>query len=149
MVILYINDLPDVLKHTQVALYADDTKLYSTVQSEDECNNIQKDIESLYAWSVKWGLDFNCKKCKILTVNKQRTTILVGYNINGNVLERVGKIKDLGVIQSNLSWNNHVDCTVKKAKRVLGLIRRTVGIHAPVNVKLQLYTVLVRSMLEY
>jgi hypothetical protein len=69
--------------------------------------------------------------------------------MNNETLERVNEMTDLGgVIQSNLAWDKHIDTIVCRAKRVMGLIKRTVGHNAPLNVKLRLYTALVRSKLE-
>ena len=43
----------------------------------------------------------------------------------------------------------HVKDVTNKAKRVMGLIKRTVGYKVSQNVKWQLYSTLVRSKLEY
>lgn len=111
---------------------------------------MQKDLDALNNWCKKWKLKFNVSKCKILSITKCKLPILFEYKIDNIPLERVNSFKDLGVLlQSNLSWNSHVDNIVSKAKHVLGLIKRTVGYIAPTNVKLQLYISLVRSNLEY
>ena len=57
---------------------------------------------------------------------------------------------DLGVtVDSKLNFTKHVQKIVKKANRVLGLIKRSIGYKAPLSVKKQLYVSLVRSNLEY
>jgi hypothetical protein len=150
MFLIYINDLPDILKHSNPLLFADDTKIYAIVCSVDDCQLIQDDLDALCHWCKIWKLDLNIAKCKVLSVTKSHNPIVFRYHINGKPLERVQELNDLGVlIQNNLSWNNHVDITVEKAYRMMGLIKRTVGYHAPQNVKQQLYTTLVRSNLEY
>lgn len=41
---IYINDLPDVIEN-MVKLFADDTKVYATVNNMDERDSLQSDIE--------------------------------------------------------------------------------------------------------
>ena len=150
MFLIYINDLPDVLQHCSPLLFADDTKIYCKINSITDCMLIQEDINLLYSWCCKWKLDFNVNKCKVLSVTKSRSPTVFNYNINGKPIERVDSFKDLGIIiQSDLSWNSHINTIISKANRMSGLIKRTVGYQAPVNVKHQLYVSLVRSNLEY
>ena len=63
------------------------------------------------------------------------------YHINGTPIDKVDTFKDLGIyFQSNVSWNIQVKTITAKAYRMMGLMKRTVGFHAPLKVKLQLYT---------
>jgi hypothetical protein len=116
----------------------------------NDCVLIQTDLNALQNWCRKWKLEFNVTKCKVLSVTRSRKPMIFNYHINGEPIERVYEFKDLGIlIRSDLSWNNHIKSIISKAKRMMGLIKRTVGYRAPQNVKLQLYTSLVRSNLEY
>lgn len=50
------------------------------------------------------------------------------YYLSNATLKCVDSYKDLGVIMSrDLSWSNHMDASVYKANKVLGLLKRTVG----------------------
>ena len=70
--------------------------------------------------------------------------------LSGKKLKVVNEFKDLGVIMtSNLSWSNQVASSVKKANRILGLIKRTVGSFTPTSTFTTLYKSLVRPLLEY
>ena len=56
--------------------------------------------------------------------------------MNGQVLERVSSIKDLGVtLDSNLSWSNHVTSIVAKANQTSYLVKHSIGLTAPTAVK--------------
>lgn len=65
--VIYINDLPDVVK-SKIYLFADDTKLLSKIQSKDDSLYLQEDINALGKWSNDWLLKFNLDKCHVLTL---------------------------------------------------------------------------------
>jgi hypothetical protein len=45
-------------------LFADDTKLYATVNNTNDEIKLQGDIDRLMQWSKDWLLTFNKSKCK-------------------------------------------------------------------------------------
>jgi hypothetical protein len=150
MFILYINDIHTCINYSNIALFADDTKLYTNVKSNEDCVNLQKDLDSMLEWGKKWKMKLNISKCKILTITLKNEPINYNYIMYGENLQRCTNIKDIGVfIDDKLNWNQHVQTTVCKARRITGLIKRTVGCSAPNSVKKQLYMSLVRSSLEY
>ena len=63
--LLYVNDMPDVVQST-AKMFADDTKIYRNIQEPDDCNNLQRDLNALSAWSNQWLLRFNSAKCVVL-----------------------------------------------------------------------------------
>ena len=58
LLVIFINDLPDVVKST-VKIFADDTKLFREVRSVDGSEKLQQDLDNLALWSQKWQLGFN------------------------------------------------------------------------------------------
>jgi hypothetical protein len=70
--------------------------------------------------------------------------------LNSSVLERVDSITDLGVVlDSKMTFRNHIDATVAKGLAMLGFIKRLSGeFRDPYTVK-ALFVSLVRSKLEY
>ena len=65
--LIYINDLPDEVC-SQVRLFADDTALYLTLESEDDNSTLQNDRNILSAWETKWDMGFNPSKCQVVHV---------------------------------------------------------------------------------
>ena len=149
--LIYINDMPDVIHGTsKIALYADDSKIYNSINSDQDCINLQEQLENLVKWSETWKLNFNAAKCKIMSITRKILPYRYNYNIRGIPLERVTTMMDLGVtVQDNLLWDLHIRNIVNKAHRNLFFIKRSIGCHAPSKAKLTLYTSLVRSQLEY
>ena len=60
--IFYINDLPDSLS-SNVRLFADDTIVYLTIQSDTDSQVFQKDLDKLANWEMLWKINFNPNKC--------------------------------------------------------------------------------------
>ena len=52
--ILHINDLPSVVKHCKVSMYADDTMLYCSGKDPfDICRKINEDLENIRLWLIR------------------------------------------------------------------------------------------------
>ena len=56
LVYIIINDLPDVAR-SQERIFADDTALYLTIESEDDSSGLQTDLDILSAWETRWDMD--------------------------------------------------------------------------------------------
>ena len=150
--ILYINDLPDVISCVS-KLFADDTKLYRSVDSYGDSNTIQMDLYELDNWSSPWQMKFNIQKCKILHLGKKtpRNFYLMFDNEN-KCLSTIKDIKeqpDLGVhMDESLKFEKQISNVVQKANGVLASIRRTFK-YINKDSFPGLYKSLVRPHLEY
>ena len=118
--LIYINDLPDVVNNI-VKLFADDTKIYAKVNTKEQEENLQSDIDNLMEWSNNWQLKFNKSKCKHLHIGRNNNAI---YKIGEEIIETTTEERDLGVvIDSQLKFQKHIGLQVKKANKILGLIK--------------------------
>ena len=152
--LIFINDLPlEVISH--VSLFADDSKLFTKIVSEsnkgkDNHNGteaLQRDLNSVREWALKWKMEFNVDKCKIMHLGS--TNLKHTYTMGGTNLAVTSEEKDLGVlIDDKLLFRSHIKGVVSKANKVLGLIR--IGFSClDKDMFLNLYPVLVRPHLEY
>ena len=67
--VLFINDIYENIEaNTNIALYADDTKIWREINSNNDCNILQKDIDTLYTWSKNNKMTFHPDKCKALSI---------------------------------------------------------------------------------
>ena len=66
----YINDLPDGLT-SEVRLFADDTVLSREIRSQEDADNLQRDLHKLEKWSRDWDMTFHPSKCHILISRRQ------------------------------------------------------------------------------
>jgi len=145
--ILYINDLPRNLKNTSPFIFADDTKLAGKVNTEEESKRIQSDLDALERWSDVWQLKFNLGKCHVLHFGSKN--MRRDYQLCNFALTHVTEEKDLGVVISeDMKAEKNVARNVKKADKILGMIRRTFS-YMDKDMLQQLIKVFIRPHLEY
>lgn len=150
--ILYANDVPNYIQYnSKIALFADDSKLFRPILNPTSSYNLQSDLKYLHSWSLDWGMEFNKSKCKVISISRKKTsTREASYTMDGQPLECVPYITDLGVTVSNdLSWSSHIEGAVAKANKTLGLVKRVCKDLPDQKVRKLLYCALVRPKLEY
>ena len=156
--ILFINDIYMGLDNdTNIGLYADDTKIWRNIYSEHDCAILQKDINTLYDWSIKNRMHFHPEKCKILQIhnNEPLCTKLLPlakhhYFINGEFIEFIECQRDLGVlVNSRFKWDDHQQKVLNKAHQMLGITKRTCHFIIDRRKRRSLYLSLVRSQFEH
>ena len=75
-------------------------------------------------WSNTWLLNFHPDKCHVLTLGKLHNIKHAhNYRLGDTELEHVFNEKDLGVvIDSDLSFKDHIVEKIRKANSIVGLI---------------------------
>ena len=91
--LIYINDLPDVVKYSSPSLFADGLKLLY----RDNCHdNFQSDLDSVETWATQNVLDFLPDKTKFISNNSS----IFNLYLNGSEICSVDHIEDLGIYLS-------------------------------------------------
>lgn len=146
---IFINDLAFNLQ-SKFLIYADDLKIFKTIEVNSDCDILQNDLDSVYQWCSQNKLQLNISKCSVMSFHRINHPIIFQYNINGVILERVERFRDLGVIMtSNLQFNDHIVNMVNGSLKTLGFVSRTCRLFQDPNTFLTLYKTLVRSKLEF
>lgn len=146
--LVYINDLPQHV-NCNVSLFADDTLIYQTVNTDADKQAFQSNIDGLENWAKTWCMSFNVTKCAVMSFNSKNTSPSHEYRLGDSLLEIVSDSKYLGVtIQSDLKFNNHIVSKIAKAKQQLAITKRVLY-NAPKDAKLLAYTSLCRPHVEY
>ena len=124
--VIFINDLADVaVGDVFTSLYADDTKVYSNINTIDDCISMQKTLANMDTWTRDNNIRFNASKCKALTITRKKSPLDFIYKLDNVELERVSTEKDVGVnITNSLTWNTHIHSITAKANKLLGLLKR-------------------------
>ena len=123
--IIYINDLVDYCNSgSEMFLFADDAKIFSYVKHKEDGKQLQQDLDKFKEWMDMWLLSLNVGKCRSVSYGR-RIDILNTYTISDNIIEKVDKIKDLGVVfDSRLKFDEHIHQKINKAYQMLGIIKR-------------------------
>uniref|UniRef100_K7EYK1 Reverse transcriptase domain-containing protein n=1 Tax=Pelodiscus sinensis TaxID=13735 RepID=K7EYK1_PELSI len=112
------------------------------------CQRIQKSKPTDYTkcdWATTWQMKFNVDKVMHIAKNNPNYT----YNMMGANLATSNQERDLGVIMaSSLKMSTQCAEAVKKANRVLGIIKKGTE-NKMKNILLPLYKSMVRPHLEY
>ncbi|CAB4021758.1 Hypothetical predicted protein [Paramuricea clavata] len=135
-----------------MALYADDSKLYRTIKSDADTENLQLDLNEMNSWTETWRMKFNTNKCKVMRLSRKKIQSHVSdYILGHESLELVKTIKDLGItVSDDVRWGKHIAEITAKANRTLGLIKRTCRDFEDQTVRKLLYlTLMVRPQLEF
>ena len=82
----FINDLPTALT-SKVRLFADDTLVYLSVQSEEDERCLQVDLDRIADWGNRWMMEFNPTKCQVLRVARSRQVVNHQYSLCGKKLD--------------------------------------------------------------
>ena len=56
---------------SQVAMFADDTKIFKSIASINDTKLLQQDLSNLESWSSTSGLPFNQSKCRSLSITRK------------------------------------------------------------------------------
>ncbi|KAG7303291.1 hypothetical protein JYU34_011770 [Plutella xylostella] len=147
--LLFINDLLYRFDSNCLA-YADDVKIYRPINDIDDCEILQKDINTILRWCVVNDMKLNNEKCLIITFTKARNPIKYTYQLQNIDIKRVNVVKDLGVLfDAGLSFRAHYDYMCSKANRMLSFILRLSKPFKRTESLIILYNSIVRTILEY
>ena len=108
---IFINDIVDEVE-SEIRLFADDCVFYRLVANDQDCEQLQKDIDHLTSWAKKWHMRFEPSKCKIMRITRKTThKITYQYTMEHTSLESVQHTKYRGVTKSDdLRWNHNRSC---------------------------------------
>ena len=147
--LIFVNDLPDIF-HSRKLLFADDLKIFRTIETANDAIVLQDDINALNKWCEANKLLLNVNKCNVISFTRQLNCYKHDYTINDVTLNRVDTVTDLGVsIRSNLTFDAHINRIVNEASRNLGFIIRQGKAFTNIETFKTLYYAYVRSKLEY
>ena len=143
--------------------FADDLALLATLElsrsgdrgfDADTLREVtQKSLDAIEEWCKESGLQLSVMKThSVMFTWKRKWNFTKPLKVNGTEIEIKNSTKFLGVIlDSKLSWNDHIETQSKKAKGILMQCRRVVGPTWGVTPETMkwIYTAIIRPMLSY
>lgn len=148
--LLFINDISRVLCDSccTCKLYADDLKLYTKLDINEDSGVLQSKLHALCEWSDMWQLRISHKKCAVMIVPHHPDNS-VCLQIGNEPIPFVNEFKDLGVIiDSNVKFNTHINTIVARASSRANLIHKCF-ISKDVQTLKRAFITYVRPILEY
>ena len=82
--LLYVNSLPDAVRSSQIAAFADDTKILKEITSTRDAEQIQEDLSNLVTWSDSASLNFDYSKCKAQRIIRKLKPVIFVYHMAGS-----------------------------------------------------------------
>ena len=148
---LYINDLPQQMKFSNISMYADDTKMFAQIPNSNAITDVQSDLNRMVDWCNKWGLSLNANKCFLVQYNPASTirSFQPEYSIGTHTLVQKDSCKDLGVVISDdLKFHKQTSHACKRANSEYHRIKRSFVSRNPRFLS-NMYKLYVRPHLEY
>ena len=128
--ILYVNDITHTSNILDFILFADDTTiLFSDKNIVSKINIVNRELVEVSNWFKANKLSINASKTNFMILGTSCMTSKVqndlNITLNNTDLEKVTSTKFLGVIiDENLSWKNHINCTSKTISKNIGVINK-------------------------
>ena len=128
--LLYINDLPDDVI-CNIAIYADDTTLYSKCDQASDlwqqlelASELESDLRDTVDWGRKLLVHFNAGKTQVVSFDRSKNTGAIDVKMDGSVLDEKTSFKMLGLtFSSKLDWGSYIVSIAKtSSKKIGGLI---------------------------
>ena len=146
---LFVNDVSECFTFSQFILYADDLKIYLSLNDADYHNKLQHDLDQFYNWCCVNKLQLNIKKCNYIRFSRSTCPLPHTYFFDGKPINRVDIVRDLGVLfDSKLTFSQHISACCSKALRMLGFVKRNTRDFKNIFTIRVLYLTLVRPHLE-
>ena len=126
--LMYIGDITDQVK-ADMKLFVDDAKVKKIVKSEDDVEELQEDLNTLYKWEKENHMKLNGAKFQLLrygtdTELKNNTVYFTGEM--EEIIDQFSSLRDLGVRMSDdAKFDEHIENVSKKVRQKIGWILRT------------------------
>ena len=101
MFLLCINNITKGI-NSLLRLFVDDCLLYRVINSVEDTNRFQEDLNWLSEWVNTWQLKFNVSKCTIKCCTRSLTPLTHDYTLNNCTLNVPDQHTYLGVIIQKL-----------------------------------------------
>ncbi|CAF0801792.1 unnamed protein product [Brachionus calyciflorus] len=163
---IFINDIGKVLKKIGIkfALFADDISVWFSAKSLKKINRmLQKAINKINNFALKWGLKLNVNKTKYMLIanNHNRPSYELSSNlsleINNQKIEKARQAKLLGInLDPGFKFDTHFTELNKKCSSKLNLLKILSSDHYAIRtktlitvLKLTIHSIIQYSMLPY
>ena len=110
--------------NTEIALYADDSIIYSSSDNVDKViDNIQTHLDAVQKWAQNWKISLNPSKSSAVLFTLRRPKYRNSLKFNGQNIAWYHNIKYLGVLlNKKLTWNPHISSKLQQGYQRLKIL---------------------------
>ena len=127
--LLYINDLPENAI-CDIAIYADDTTLYSKCDQASDlwqqlelASELESDLRDTVDWGKNWLVNFNAGKTQLVLFDWSNNNGSIDVKMDGSVLEEKSSFKMLGLTFSlKLDWGSYIVSIARNHSKKFGAL---------------------------
>ena len=130
-------------------MFVDDTSCCHA-SSNHQDNHLQLGADYSQGWADSNDIKINPLKTKEMVFSFSKSRDLAPLTVSGTIIESVKQSKLLGVtLSADLTWNEHIDSTIKKCNQRLYLLLHLRRAGVPPKDLVTLYKAIIRPVLEY
>ena len=150
--LLLIDSIGDIDQNITMACFADDSKLFHSINSIEDAEYFQYCIEKLDNWQKVNNMSFNNGKFQLIQYGKN-LNMRSDYNyLSPDYSAVIGPstvVRDLGVqVNSSLNFSDHIEYIYKKAKQRINMVLQTFSNRSSIFMKFYWKTY-VQPILDY
>ena len=149
--LILISDIDNDILLSEVASFADDTRVMRGISTEMDAAELQNDLFKIYQWSIDNNMEFNSLKFELLRYGKNNELKEATSYVSPSwdTVPEKHHVRDLGVTMSaDCTFKSHINNIIEKAKQTSSWILRTFRTRE-LTAMITLYKSLVRPILEY
>ena len=152
--LVFINDLPLHVEHSNTDLYADDTTLHFTYSNIDTIHKkLQDDLDIIQLWCSNNKMKINPTKTTSMLIGSHQKLSKIIYapqfKICNSSIKNVESEKLLGIkIDKSLDWNIQVDFVCTKVSNRLNLLSK-IKLSLPLESRKLFYNAYILPLLDY
>ena len=123
--ILYMNNITEYIKETLIKMFADDSKLISSITNLEDRQKLLNDLKALLKWTEDNSMKFNEDKFQLLQVGLN-SSLKTPYSFNDINIVKSENVRDLGIqLSEDLSFKYHISEMVDNATNFASWLLRT------------------------
>ena len=112
---MFISDISKELS-ASIKVFVDDTKIQKSIESEEDVESLQNDLDKLYCWEKKNKMKFNGSKFQLLRYGQKEeiknNTMYFTADME-EIIDQFSNLRDLGVIMSDTAkFDDHIEKVV-------------------------------------
>ena len=127
--LVLIGDIDQDVSSSFLSSFADDTRVGRHIETEEDAQLLQADLNAVYEWARRNNMEFNSDKFEIIRYKVKSSTVQESTSYSsdmGSTIEEKTHLRDLGVTLSNdATFTKYISEKITSLKATTGWVLRT------------------------